>query len=168
MVAAAAETVATAEGAGDTGAAAEETAAGAEGAAEETAAGAAGAGGVAGLASGGALVGAEAVGGAVGGVGAAVGEGASGQSDRLNAGCDGGDCGRNAAAWLLWMPPFSYAWSFPRSGCLSSRPQKRWSSPHSGTDREKSLCQLHCLNGLSDSTGTQVCWRSWSQIGCWR
>lgn len=114
---------------------------------------------VAGSVSGDVMTGAEAVvaGAAAGagpGVGAdaapVVGEGASGLGDLLNAGCDAGDCGKHVAGWPLWMPPSSYAWCFPLSGYLSSRPQKKWSSQHSGTGHEKSLCPLHCLNGLND------------------
>lgn len=121
---------------------------------EETEAGEAGAGVAAGPVSGAALMGAAAVAGAVDGAGGEAapeaGEGASAPGDQLNAGCDAGDCGKHVAGWPLWMPPFSYAWSFPLSGYLSSRPQRKWSSLHSGTGHERSLCPLHCLNGLND------------------
>lgn len=114
----------TAEGAEDTGGVA-------VGPVEENDAGEAVAGVVAGSVSGGALMGADAVVGAVGGadahvgaVGGAeaaaapeVGEGASGLGDQLNAGCDAGDCGKHAAGWPLWMPPFSYA---KKRLCVSS------------------------------------------------
>lgn len=80
---------------------------------EETEAGEAGAGVVAGSVSEAALVGVGAVVGAVAGAGGeaapVAGEGASAPGDQLNAGCDAGDCGKDAAGWPLWMPPFSYA-----------------------------------------------------------
>lgn len=54
---------------------------------------------------------AEAVVGAVGGTGveAAVGEEESEMGDQPNVGCDAGDCGKRAAGFPLWMPPFSSA-----------------------------------------------------------
>lgn len=110
-VAAVVETVVFAAGAGEVaGVPVEETEAG-----EACAGAVAVAVAVAGSVSGGALVDAEAVVGAVAvaGVGAAAapeaGEGASGLGDRLNAGYDAGDCGKHAAGWPLWMPPFSSA-----------------------------------------------------------
>lgn len=134
-------------------------AAAATGPAEETEAGEAGAGVVAGVAQ----MGAEAVEDVVAGDGDGAETGAamevapevaaaaaSGLSGQLNAGCDAGGCGNRAAAWPLWMPPFSYALSFPQSGYLSSRPQKKWSSPRSGNGHERSLCPPRCQNGLND------------------
>lgn len=142
---------------------------------EETDAGEAGAAAAAELASGVAPMGADAVGDAAAAGGgaeteavmeaapeAAV-EAASGLSGQLNAGCDAGGCGNRAAAWPLWTPPFS-SLSFPQSGYPSSRPLKIWSSPRSGNARERSPCPPRCQNGPNDSTGTRVCWRSWSQI----
>lgn len=120
-----------------------------------------------------AVAGAEVVVGAVGGAEAeewaeAVGEeGASELGGQLNAGCDVGGYGNHVEGWPLWKPPFS-SWCFLLSGSPSSRPRRKWSSPHSGTGHERSLCPHHCLNGLSDSIGIRVCWRSWSLIGCWR
>lgn len=108
------------------------------------------------LVSGVAPVGAEAVVGVVAGAGAVAvaapgaEERASGLGGQLNADCDAGGCGSHVAAWPLWMPPFSYAWCFPRFGYPSSRLQKKWSSPHSGTGHERSLCPPHYLNGLND------------------
>lgn len=58
---------------------------------------------------------------------AEVGERVSEGDDPLNAGCDVCDRGSRAAACLIWTPPSSFAWCSPRSECLSSRPQRRWS-----------------------------------------
>lgn len=155
--AAAVENVVAAEGAEGTGGVA-------VGSAEGTEAGEPGAGGVVGLGSGAAV---DGVGEAGVGVGAAVeaepavdpavgagaasvpGEAAWGVGGQVNGGCDAGDRGNHEAGWPLWMPPFS-SWCFPRSGYLSSRPQRIWSSQHSGTGHERNLYLPHCLSGQSD------------------